>query len=168
LCGRLLPLVVGDQLLLLVRVGLPQEAGHLVVAGADAAQQGLDPAGGVPDPEHLLNPETDLIGIAEAPGADLLLETLDLSGGEIARVAPVMQGAEGIEAAVAEQTQPLGELPHAAAEQVGDLGAGLAVGNPEHGGEALVQALVTRLVAAALEVLALLQVEVNWLHRSPS
>jgi hypothetical protein len=59
-------------------------------------------------------------------------------------------------------------LPHAAAEQVGDLGTGLAVGHPEHGGEALVQALVLRLVAAALEVLALLRVEVNGLHRSPS
>src|SRR5262249_52026560 len=59
-------------------------------------------------------------------------------------------------------------LSHATAEQVGDLGTGLAVGDPEHGGEAFIDALVTRLVAAALEVLALLRVEVNWLHRSPS
>ena len=61
-----------------------------------------------------------------------------------------MQGAEGIEAAVAEQAQPLGELPHAAAEQIGDLATGLAVSDPEHGGEALVQALVAGLVAAPL------------------
>ena len=126
------------------------------------------PLGCVPDPERLLDPEADLIGVAEAPRADLLLEALDLSGGEVPRVALVMQGAEGIEAAVAEQAQPLGELPHAAAEQVGDLETGLAVGDPEHGGEALVEALVVRLVAAALEFLSLLRVEVNRLHRPPS
>ena len=79
-----------------------------------------------------------------------------------------MQGAEGIEAAVAEQAQPLGELPHAAAEQVGDLATGLAVGDPEHGGEALVDAFVVGLVAAALEFLPLLRVELNRLHRAPS
>jgi hypothetical protein len=135
--GRLLPLVVGDELLLLVRVGLPQEAGHLVVAGAHAAQQALDAAGGVRDPERLLDPEADLIGVAEAPRADLLLKALDLSGGQVSWVAPVVKGAEGMEAAVAEQAQPLGELTYAAAEQVGDLEMGLAVGNPKNGREAL-------------------------------
>jgi hypothetical protein len=59
------------------------------------------------------------------------------------------QGAEGIEAAVTEQAQPLGELPHAAAEQVGDFETGLAVGDPEHGGEAFVEALVGGQMAAA-------------------
>src|SRR5262245_54169584 len=125
--GCLLPLVMGDELLLLVRIGLPQEASYLVIARADAAQQVLDATGGVPDPEHLLDPETDLIGVAEASRADLLLEALDLSGGEVARVAPVVQGAEGIEPAVAEQAQPLGELTHAAAEQIGNLETSLAV-----------------------------------------
>ena len=79
-----------------------------------------------------------------------------------------MQGEEGIEAAVAEQAQPLGDLPHAAAEQVGDLATGLAVGDPEHGGETLVDALVGRLMAAALEFLALLRVQTNRLHDVPT
>src|SRR5262245_36589847 len=166
--GRLQPLVMGDELLLLVRVGLPPEAGHLVVAGADAAHQLLDATGGVQDTERFLDPEADLIGVAEATGADLLLETLNLSGGEVARVAPVVKGAEGIEAAVAEPAQPLGERTHAAAEQIGNLESGLAVGDPEHGGEAFVEALVVRLVAAALEFLALLRVEENRLHLAPS
>src|SRR5262245_63397646 len=78
-----------------------------------------------------------------------------------------MQGAEGIEPAVAEQAQPLGELTHAAAEQIGNLETGLAVGNPEHGGEAFVEALVLGLATAALEFLALLPVEVKRLHRAP-
>src|SRR5262249_32062988 len=125
--GRLPPLVMGDELLLLVRVGLPQEPGHLVIAGADAAQQLLDATGGVQDTERFLDPEADLIGVAEASRADLVLEALDLSGGEVARVAPVVKGAEGIEAAVAEQAQPHGKLPHATAEQVRDLESGLAV-----------------------------------------
>jgi hypothetical protein len=42
-------------------------------------------------------------------------------------------------------------LPHATAEQRGHLETGLAVGDPEHGGEALVEALVGRLVAAAFD-----------------
>jgi hypothetical protein len=84
----------------------------------------------------------------------------------VARVAPAVQGAEGVVAAVAEQAQPLGELAHTAAEKVRDLATGLAVGDPEHGGEALEDTLVVGLVAAALEFLALLQVEGNWLHRS--
>jgi hypothetical protein len=159
---------VGDELLLLVRIGLPQEAGDLMVAGADAPEQVLDTAGGVRDPERLLDPEADLIRAAEASRADLLLEALDLSGGEVPRVPPVMQGAEGIKAAVAEQAQPLGQLSHAAAEQVGDLATSLAVGHPEHGGEAFIDALVVGLAVAAFEVLPLLRVERNRFDRAPS
>jgi hypothetical protein len=59
-------------------------------------------------------------------------------------------------------------LPHAAAEQVGDLGTGFAVGDPEHGREALVQALVVGRVAAALDFSPLLWVERSGLHRAPS
>jgi hypothetical protein len=110
--------------------------------------------------------DADLIGVAEAPGADLLLEALDLSGREVGRVAPVVKGAEVVGAAVAEQAQPVGELPHAAAEQVRDLATGLAVGDPKHRGEAFIDAPVVRLVVAALEFLALLRVKVNRLHRS--
>src|SRR5262249_7914731 len=40
--GRLLPLVMSDELMLLVRVGFPEEAGHLVITRTDAAQQVLD------------------------------------------------------------------------------------------------------------------------------
>jgi hypothetical protein len=139
-----------------------------VITRTDAPEQVLDAAGGVPDPKRLLDPKADLIGAAKVPRADLLLEALDVCGGEVARVATVVQSAEGIEAAVAEQAQPLGDLPHAAAEQVGDLATGPAVGHLEHGGEALVVPLVMRLVAAALEFSPLLRVEMNRLHRAPS
>src|SRR5262249_30290318 len=49
-----------------------------------------------------------------------------------------------------------------------DLATGLAVGDPEHGGEALVDAPVVGLVAAALEFLALLRVQMNRLHDVPT
>jgi hypothetical protein len=78
-----------------------------------------------------------------------------------------MQSAEGVQPAVAEQVQPLGKLAHAAAQQVGDLEPGLAIGDPEQGRETLVDALVVGRVAAALEFLALPRVEVCRLHRAP-
>jgi hypothetical protein len=79
-----------------------------------------------------------------------------------------MQGAEGSAAPVAEQAQPRGELRHAAAEQVRDLDAGLAGGDPEHGREAFVDAPVVGLVAAAFDFLRLFPVKVNRLHLAPS
>src|SRR5262249_19333155 len=145
-----------------------QEAGHLVITGADAAQQALDATGGVPDPEHLLDPEADLIGVAEAAGADLLLEALHLSGGEGARVAPVVGGAEGVEALAAVEAEPLGDLADAATQQGGDLEAILAVGDPEDGRKPLRDALVVGFMAAALHRLALRRVKVNQPHRTPS
>src|SRR5262249_39019372 len=110
----------------------------------------------------------NLVGVAEAPRADLLLEALDLAGGEVSRVAPVMQGAEGIKAAVAGQAQLLDDLPHAPAEQVSDFVTGHAVDGSEHRGEALVDGPVVGLVAAALEFLALLRGQMNRLHDVPT
>src|SRR4029077_20399194 len=88
----LLPLVVGDEVVLLVRVGLPQEAGHLVIAGADPIEQLLDPTRCVRGAESPLKPVSDLVRVAEPAGADFVLELLDLRGGQVARVALVVQG----------------------------------------------------------------------------
>ena len=77
----LLPLVMRDELVLLVGIGFPQEAGHLVVAGAEALEQLLNPTGGVTDAEGLLKPVADLIRIAEAAAADFVAELFDLWGG---------------------------------------------------------------------------------------
>src|ERR1035438_2046368 len=51
LCGSLLPFVMGDEGVLLVGIGFPQEAGHLVVTGADAFEQLFNATGGVADAE---------------------------------------------------------------------------------------------------------------------
>jgi len=79
-----------------------------------------------------------------------------------------MEGTEGVGPLVAEEAQPLGDLAHAATEEVGDIKAVLAAGDPEDGREALVDALVMRLVATAFKFLALLWVKVNRLHWAPS
>lgn len=59
-------------------------------------------------------------------------------------------------------------LPHAAVEKASDLETGLAVGDPESGREVLVEALVVGLVAAAVDFLSLLPVELNRLPWAPS
>ena len=62
-----LPPILADERPLLVPVGLPEEAGDLVVAGADAVQQVLHPGGGVGDAELLLDPGPHLVGVVEGP-----------------------------------------------------------------------------------------------------
>src|SRR5216684_7419983 len=73
-----------DEGALFVRVTFPQEAAHLVVADADSPEQILQTAGRIVDSEGVLKPLTNLIGVAEAAGADLLFELVHLVGGEIA------------------------------------------------------------------------------------
>ena len=83
--GRIVAALCGAFLLVLVGVGLPQEAAHLVVADPDALEQVLDPGGGVADGEGGLEPVADLVGAAEAARADLGLELFDLRRGESQR-----------------------------------------------------------------------------------
>src|SRR5262249_53282400 len=63
-----------EELLLLVRVGLPEEAGGLVVADADAVKQVTHAAVGVGDVERLGHPVGDLPCGQEAAGGDKGLE----------------------------------------------------------------------------------------------
>src|SRR4051794_40432326 len=113
----LLPPVLVEELFLLVRVGLPQEASDLVVTDADAIEQILYAAGLVRHAEGVVNPLANLIGVAEAAGADLIFESLDLVGGELARVPLVVEGAEGVEPLVAIDAQPFTQLGQTHAQQ---------------------------------------------------
>src|SRR4051812_36650227 len=110
-----------DEGTLLVRVCLPQEASHLVVADADAPEQILHPAGRVGDAESLPDPVADVIRITKAAGADFGLELIDLVRGKFARVALVVQGAEGVEALVAIDTKPFAQLAEADQQQLSDF-----------------------------------------------
>src|SRR3954449_8377457 len=76
-----------DEGTLFVRVCLPQETAHLVVTDADALEQVLDPRGRIPDGKGGFDPVADLVGVAEAAGADLRFELSNLVGVEVARVA---------------------------------------------------------------------------------
>src|SRR6266404_5805035 len=102
-----------DEGVLFVRVCFPQEATHLVVADADPSEQILHPAGRIADTEGVLKPLANLIGVAEAAGADLLLELVHLPSGELARVALVVEDAQGVEPLVAIDPQPFAQLAEA-------------------------------------------------------
>src|SRR3954462_11549638 len=93
----LVPPVLPHELLLLLDVGLPEEAGDLVVAGPDPAEQVLDARGRVSHAEGRFDPGSDLVGVVEDPRLDLLPEPLDLGRSQAARVALVVQSAEFIE-----------------------------------------------------------------------
>src|SRR5262249_56978569 len=145
-------LVLLGERLLRVRVGLPQKAGHLVVADADPPEQVLDAAGRVADACGLLYPVADLVGTAEAAPGDLVLEFLDLVRGEVSGVAFVKQSAERVEPVVAEDAEPLAPLGEADAQQLRDLLPGFARGDGQDGGEAVVDTTVQGLLAAAVHL----------------
>src|SRR5262249_56626469 len=90
-----------DEGALLIWVRLPQEASHLVVGHTDAFEQVLDTGGGIADVEGRFDPVADLVGAAGAPRAHFGLELLDLSRAEFARVALVVDLAEGLQPFVA-------------------------------------------------------------------
>ena len=110
----------------------------------------------------------DAIRIPEAPRLDFFLEEPDLSAGELAGVPLWVKSTEGVETRVAVFAQPLGDLPDATPQEVGDVKAVFAGDDPEHRREAFVDAPVVGLVAAAFDFLRLFSVKVNQLHLAPS
>src|SRR5450631_1606961 len=125
----LLPPVLLDELFLLLRIGFPEESSHLVVADADASEQILHSAGLVADAEGLLDPVANLIRVAEAARADFVSESIDLAGSEFARIALVVEGAEGVQPLVAEEAEPFAQLAEADPQHVSDFITALALGD---------------------------------------
>ena len=160
----LLPLVLAEELLLLVRVGLPQEAGDLVVADADPLEQVLHATGLVTDAEGVLKPLANLVGVAEATGADLVFELLDLARGKLAGVALVMEGTEVVEALVAIDPEPFAQLGETDSQQLSDFFPGLARSNSQDSGEPLVNTPVQGSLAAAFDLSPLLSSQDNRFH----
>src|SRR5262245_34661876 len=149
---------------LFVGVCLPQQASHLVVADADALEQVLHPTGRIADPEGIKKPLANLIGVAEAAGADLLLELVDLRGAELAGVALVVQSTQGVEPLVAIDAEPFAQLAVANAQQVSDVFTAFALGNAQDGREALVDTPIRGLLAASFDVAALPRSQENRFH----
>jgi hypothetical protein len=143
--------VLTNKLLLLVGVGLPQEAGDLVVTDADPPEQVLHPAGRIADAEGVLKPLANLIRVAEAARADLLFEVFHLLGGELARVALVVQSTKSVEPLVAIDTEPFAQLGEADPQQVSDFFPAGALGNGQDGSEALVDTPVPGFLASSFE-----------------
>src|SRR5262249_2342095 len=148
-------LVLGDELLLLLPIGLEEEGAGLVERAAGSLEQLAHAAWGVPSTEGLLGPIAHLGGRPEAAGGDLLFELAELSGLQSAGVALVVAGAQPVTPAGAVQCQPVVDRPGADAQQGSDLLGGAAVSQPEQCREAGVDARVLVLAAELLDPLAL-------------
>ena len=119
---------------------------------SDPPEQILHPAGRIADAEGVLKPLANLIGVAEAAGADLLFELVHLRGGELARVALVVERAQGVEPLVAIDAEPFAQLGEADAQQVSDFFPAGALGHGQDGREALVDTPVKGVLAAAFDL----------------
>jgi hypothetical protein len=139
-----------------------------VVAGPDAMEQVLHPGGGVGDAELLFDPGPHLVSVVEAPLGDLPLEPLDLGGSEPTGIAPIVQGAEFVQALVAEDPQPLADLACRDPRQFGDLFTGPSGIAPEDGRQPLVDPTVLGLPSSFIDLVSLLSGQTDGLHRPPS
>ena len=117
-----------------------------------------------PEFERFLGRFADCVGVSEAAGADLLLEVSDLIGFELARVALVVDVAEGVEPFAAKDAEPLAQLAKADSQQLSDFCARLVGRDRQHGSQALVNASVKGMLAATFDCFALLDSQDNRLH----
>ena len=76
--------------------------------------------------ERLRQPVANLIRVAKATCADFVFELGNLVGGEVAWITLVVEGAEGVQALVAEDTEPVAQLGETDPQQVGDFCSGVA------------------------------------------
>ena len=106
----------------------------------------------------------NLVRVPEAARADLVSESIDLVGGEIARIAPVVEGAEGIQPLVAEDAEPFAQLAEADPQHVGGFITALAFGDDQEGSQALVDTPVECPLASSLDLPSLLWSQDNRLH----
>ena len=160
------PPVLPHPPLLLLDIGLPEEAGGLVVAGPDPAEQVLQARDRVGHAEGRLDPGADLLGVVGHPHGDLLLDPPDLGGPEAARIALVVQGAEFIEPLVAGDPEPLPDLAGRDTPEAGDLVSGRSGIAPEDRREPLVDPPVLGVSPSLADVLPLLGSQPDRLHHS--
>src|SRR4051794_5870685 len=157
--------VVIQPLLLVHRVGLPQEPGDLVKRHANASEEFLHPTLGVADLKALVDPVGDLPGGAEAALGNLLPEFVELSVVEPRHTALVAQFAQGVQPVRAERLQPFTDLPGADAQARGDLLPRCPLGQPQDGAQPTPDPRVTLLPAPLLDLLPQVGVQLEG-HRS--
>ena len=80
----------------------------------------------------------ELVRVAEASGADLRLELLELARRQVARVPLVVQRAKGLQPLVPQDREPVAELGQTDGQQRSDRFWGCAGRHGQDGGEALV------------------------------
>src|SRR5262245_41474876 len=142
LCLPFVLFVVLQELLLLIRIGLEEEATYLVKGAAQAMEEFAHTAPAKPSTEGFLDPVAHLCRGLEAAGGDLSLERVELARPESARVAVVLQGEEGLQSAAVVELQPVADGAGADAEEFRDLFERPALAQPQQGRETIVEAHV--------------------------
>jgi len=120
---------------------------------AQAVQELAHTTWGEPSTEGRLDPGAHLTGRPEAAGGDFALEAVELGRLESARVALVLQGAEGLQPATLVELSPVADGARTDAQEGGDLFGGASLAQPQQRGEAVVKACVLLLAAELFELL---------------
>src|SRR4051794_15770111 len=102
-------------------IRLPEGAGDPVVAGPDPMEPVLDTRSRRGDVEGVPDPITHLLGVVKHPAGDRFLERFDLGRPEAAGVTAGVERAELVQAAIADDAEPLADLASRDAQQRGDL-----------------------------------------------
>ena len=130
-------MVVVDELLLLVAIGLEKKARDLVEAAADAMQEAFGAAERVITLKTIQEVSLHLASAVELAGSNFLLDLFDLARGQVADVALVVQDEQSVEALVAEDAQPIAQATLAHMQKVSDLMAGFTIIEPKQREESL-------------------------------
>jgi hypothetical protein len=129
--------VVVDELLLLVAIGLEKKARDLVEAAADAMQEAFGAAERVIALQGLQEVFLHLASAVELAGGHFLLELVDLARCQVADIALVVQDEQSVEALVAEDAQPIAQATLAHMQEVSDLRDGFTIIEPKQCEESL-------------------------------
>jgi hypothetical protein len=121
---------------------------------AQAVEEFAHAAAREPSTEGLLDPVAHLGGRLEAAGGDFAFEEVELRRLESARVALVLQGAEGVQTAALVEIEPVADRAWTDTEQGSNLLRGLALVQPQQGGQAVMNADVFLVAAFFFDLLA--------------
>jgi hypothetical protein len=123
--------VLVDEFLLLVAIGLEKKAGDLVEAAADAMQEAFGAAERVIALKAIQEVFLHVASAVELAGGNFRLDLFDLARGQIADIALVVQDEQSVEALVAEDAQPLAQATLAHMQEASDLMAGFTLIEPK-------------------------------------
>src|SRR5262249_4517190 len=119
--GLLILFVVIDEFLLLIGIGLEEEAADLMKGAAQAPPQLAHATWGEPSTEGLLDPIARLGGRREASAGDRAFAVVEWRRFPSARVALVLEGQPRLQPTALVELQPVADGAGTDSEELGDL-----------------------------------------------